>query len=187
MAAGRIELVLGPMFSGKTGEAMRRLERMRVAGKRCQAISNARDIRYGTSDALRTHNGHACPARPALELMPLLPELLVDGAPVFDVMAVDEGQFFDDLVPFCEALANAGVVMIVAALSGTFERKLFPVIADLIPRADVLTHLTAICIVHGVDAPFTRRIAGDSSLVQIGGVESYVAACRACWIGNPAA
>jgi thymidine kinase len=155
-AAGRIELVFGPMFSGKTGEAMRRLERMRIAGKRCLAISYARDERYGSSDALRTHNGHVCEARPALMLLPMLPEMIVDGVPIVDVVAIDEGQFFADLVPFCDTLA------------------------------DVITHLTAVCTIHASDGPFSRRITADNSTIHIGGTESYVAACRTCMADEPA-
>jgi thymidine kinase len=100
-----------------------------------------------------------------------------------DVIGVDEGQFMPDLLAFCEEMANAGKVVIVAALDGTYERKPFKEsqVLELIPRAESVTKLTAICFQCRAEAAFTRRIAGAGEEIAIGGHELYVASCRACF------
>ena len=76
----------------------------------------------------------------------------------FDVVAVDEGQFFNDIVGVCERLANEGKIVIVAALDGTFQRKPFGNILNLVPLAERLTKLSAVCVECGKEAAFTKRI-----------------------------
>lgn len=76
----------------------------------------------------------------------------------FDVVAVDEGQFFPDIVEFCEELADFGVVVLVAALDGTFQRKPFGSILDLLPLAEKVTKLSAICVECSAEAAFTKRV-----------------------------
>ena len=73
------------------------------------------------------------------------------------MVAIDEGQFFADIVDVCEKLANAGIVVVVAALDGTFQRKPFGKILSLVPLAEQVTKLSAVCIECGMEAAFTRR------------------------------
>lgn len=92
-------------------------------------------------------------AAKVVSLMPLL-----DKLEDYDVVGVDEGQFFEDIVEFCEAAANMGKMVVVAALDGTFERKAFGNIIKLIPLAEKVTKLCAVCVYCTEEAAFTRRI-----------------------------
>lgn len=77
---------------------------------------------------------------------------------LYDVVAIDEGQFYPDIVDFCEELANNGTIVMVAALDGTFQRKPFGNIINLLPVAEKVTKLTAVCVYCGSEASFTQRV-----------------------------
>lgn len=112
----------------------------------------------------------------------------------FQVVGIDEGQFvstlcntqFPDLLEFAEELANRGVIVIVAMLSGTFQRKPFPSaqLAELIACAEQVTVLPAVCQRCGGEAPFSHRLTADTAVEVIGGSESYEALCRSCYNNN---
>ena len=101
----------------------------------------------------------------------------------FDVVAVDEGQFFNDIVDFCEELADFGVVVLVAALDGTFQRKPFGNILNLLPLAEKVTKLSAICVYCSSEAAFTKRVVESKEIELIGGEEEYKPVCRSCFKG----
>lgn len=103
----------------------------------------------------------------------------------YDVVGIDEGQFFPDLIPFTEDLANAGKTIVVAALDGTFERTGFGAVLQLVPLAESVIKLSAVCMVCCGDASFTQRISGDKGLEIIGGADKYRAVCRDCYRGLP--
>ena len=96
----------------------------------------------------------------------------------FDVIGIDEGQFFPDLNEFCERAANEGKVVIVAALDGTFERKPFGAVCNLIPLAEHVEKLTAVCRLTGGDASFSRRLGSETAVELIGGAEAYIPVSR---------
>ena len=98
-----------------------------------------------------------------------------------DVVAIDEGQFFPDIVEISEKLANEGIVVIIAALDGTFQRKPFGNILNLVPLAEIVTKLSAVCIDCGKEAAFTRRMIDSLEVELIGGEETYKPVCRACF------
>lgn len=86
-----------------------------------------------------------------------------------DVVAIDEGQFYHDIVEFCEDLANLGIIVLVAALDGTFQRKPFGNIINLLPMAEKVTKLTAVCVYCAQEASFTQRIIESQEVELIGG------------------
>jgi thymidine kinase len=107
--------------------------------------------------------------------------LAVSAFSEYDVVGVDEGQFFEGLAPLADALAMAGKVVIVAALDGTYERKPFAETAALVPLADTLCRLTSVCNACGADgAPFSVRTCPDRQTVLVGGADLYQASCRGC-------
>ena len=108
------------------------------------------------------------------------PQVEAEAAP-YSVLAIDEGQFFPDLADMCDRWASQGKSVIVAALDGTFQREPFPVIMALIPRAEEVIKLTAICVGCGADAAFSRRLSDETDVEVIGGADKYVAMCRACY------
>eukprot|EP00117_Sycon_ciliatum_P049362 scpid24589/ scgid35004/ Thymidine kinase len=91
-------------------------------------------------------------------------------------------SFFPDLAEFCEDLATQhSRTVVVAALDGTFQRKMFPQVTELIPLSESIIKLEAVCANCGQDAPFSRRLSDETELEVIGGSEKYMAACRRCY------
>lgn len=105
-------------------------------------------------------------------------------AVTYDVVAIDEGQFFPDVVEISEKLANEGVVVVIAALDGTFQRKPFGEILSLVPLAEQVVKLSAVCIECGNEAAFTRRTVDSQEVELIGGEEIYKPVCRNCFEPN---
>ncbi|KAH7724705.1 thymidine kinase [Aphelenchoides avenae] len=103
-----------------------------------------------------------------------------------EVVAIDEGQFFSDIVEFSEELANSGKTVIISALNGDFQRKPFPVIAKLFAMAEKIDKVTAVCHACGQSASFTWRTVQSNEREVIGGAEKYQAVCRSCYfeLGN---
>lgn len=177
MHSGKVELILGPMFAGKSTELIDRVERSKLAGLSCLVIKYSKDTRY-SEERLATHDEVFLDALPLSELMPSLPTALG-----YNVIAIDEGQFFPDIVPFSLKLAEAGRSVIIAALDGTFERKPFGSVLNLLTRADTIDKLLAVCESTGSEAPFSKRICQSKEVELIGGSESYVAASRSVFNG----
>jgi thymidine kinase len=164
------------MFSGKTTELLRRLRRFTIAKRRCVVLKYNRDIRYDDSCAA-THDQQKAEAIACGRLGEVDPSRFEN----VDVIGIDEGQFFPDCVDFSEKMANQGKVVIVAALDGTFERKPFGNILNLVPLAEVVTKLSAVCMVCQGEAAFSKRIGNEKKVEVIGGAEKYLAACRQCY------
>ena len=98
----------------------------------------------------------------------------------YDVIGVDEGQFFDDIVEFSEKAANTGKIVIISSLQGTFLRGAFPNILTLIPKCEKIKKLTAICKLCKQNASFTFRTASKDCQTMIGGENMYMPLCRDC-------
>ena len=180
--AGHIEVVYGPMFSGKTSELIRRIRRYRHGRKRCLVIKWKGDSRYN-ADKAATHDSQLEEAIPLNHLIPGdedYPEFakLVSEA---DVIGVDEGQFFPDILEFCETMANLGKIIVVAALDSTFQRKPFGGILELVAIAEKAEKLSAVCKRCTKDAAFSKRISNETEVNVIGGADKYVASCRSCF------
>lgn len=173
---GRIELILGCMYSGKSSELLRRIRRMTVANRKCLVIKYGPDVRYSDKD-MATHDKQFHVAFPCTKLIEARTACLD-----YDCIGIDEGQFFVDIVEFCEEMANLGKIVIVAALDGNFERKPFGRILDLIPKAEEVNKLNAVCIQCGKNASFSCKISGNRELeIEIGGSDKYMATCRTCY------
>lgn len=98
-----------------------------------------------------------------------------------DVVGIDEGSFYPDIVSFCEEQANAGRDVIVASLDGDFQRKAFGDILGLVPIAEEVTKLTAVCTGCAQPASFSRRLSAETAVEVIGGADKYIATCRRCY------
>ena len=185
---GKIELIIGPMFSSKSTTLLARLRRYEAAKKKCIGINHSLDSKRYTDDyggGIRTHdNDRHSDSYSRTNLYQTKEEEYSIGNIYkdVDVIIIDEGHWFSDIVSFCEEMANKGKIIIVAALSGTFERKPFNDILYLCSIAEKITHLTAICTICGKTAHFTKRI-GDSKEINLpGGEDGYMACCRSCYL-----
>ena len=130
---------MGPMFAGKSTELLRRVNRLKISGKKCLNIKYSNDTRY-SCDCISTHDQHTALAV-ACEKLAEIKEIWKE----FDVIGIDEGQFFSDIVEFSEKAANDGKIVIMSALSGTFEKKGWANILQLIPLCEKVKKLSAIC------------------------------------------
>ncbi|RZF40272.1 hypothetical protein LSTR_LSTR015115 [Laodelphax striatellus] len=173
-SSGQIQVIFGPMFSGKSTELIRRMKRYRNANYRCLMIRYAKDMRY-SEDSVSTHDGQQVKAMLATELSKF------NSWSAVDVIGIDEGQFFPDVVEFSEKAANLGKIVLVAALDGTYQRTGFSNILTLVPLAEKVDKLTAVCMSCFKDAAFTRRIGCEKEVELIGGAEKYMAVCRDCY------
>eukprot|EP00347_Sterkiella_histriomuscorum_P019807 403340224 len=160
---GRIELILGPMFSGKSTELVRIIKRHRIANKKCLIINHQLDDRYSAPNYVATHDRIQMEAMSCTSLIKDVIDRKVYED--YDVIGIDEGQFFQDAVQGCETLAQLGKVVIVASLDGTFQRKPFGCLLNLIPLAEKVRKLSAICKECSDNASFTLRLTkNDQSL-----------------------
>ena len=106
---------------------------------------------------------------------------LISLAEKYDVIGIDEGQFFSQIVEFCQTMANKNKIVLIAALDGTFERKPFGNIISLIPLAEKVLKLNAVCVYCANEAAFTKRIVESKQIQLIGGEEMYKPVCRPCF------
>lgn len=184
---GHIELIVGPMFCGKTTELKLRMRRHMHARKRVLLVKYAGDARYEDGDEVSvgrrmvvTHDAARTEAHVAVRR---LADVVVPSGTA--VILVDEAQFMPDAAEVCDAWASAGYTVIVAALDGDYTRTPFPPIARLMARAERVDKRSAVCVVCGQDAAFTHRKAAAAAVTTavelIGGEETYEPRCRACW------
>lgn len=179
---GRIELICGSMFSGKTEEMIRRLRRAVIAKQQVQAFKPAIDQRYHV-EKVTSHNGLHFEAQPVACAADILD--IVDT--LTDVVGIDEIQFFDDeIVAVCERLAAGGKRVICAGLDMDFRGRPFGSMPELMARAEDVEKLHAICVVCGEEASRTQRLiegrpaAYNDPVVLVGAAEVYEARCRQC-------
>lgn len=172
---GRIELIIGPMNSGKTTELIRRVRRHQIAKKSCLVIKYIKDTRYGDHNQIFSHDALMIEAKS----FERLEHANVDK---YDVIGIDEGQFFPQLALKVVEWADAGKIVIVAALDATFNRLPFGCVHELISQAESVEKLTAVCMDCGNNASFTARTIDSKELVVVGGEEAYKSLCRHCFL-----
>jgi thymidine kinase len=173
---GSIEVICGSMFSGKTEELIRRLNRARIAKLKVEIFSPKADTRYG-EDAIISHNASKITSTPVDSASAIL--LLASDA---HVIGVDEAQFFDDELPeVSTVLANRGVRVIVAGLDMDFKGRPFGSMPNIMAIAESVTKLQAVCVRCGNPAQYSYRLVHDNSKILLGEKESYEPRCRACY------
>jgi thymidine kinase len=141
-------------------------------------MKHSRDDRY--SQALVSTHDHE--TRTAISCATLLPH--VPACLDYDLVGIDEAQFFPDLVAFAERLTDRGKIVIVAGLDGSFQRKPFGAILDLISQSESVQKLSAVCTVTGTEACFSKRTCDSQELELIGGADLYTALSRSAFIGR---
>ena len=168
------------MFSGKTEELIRRLNRARIAKLRVGIVKPSLDTRYDANDIV-SHNASVIPSTPVAHAADIL-ALVADC----EVVGIDEAQFFDGaIVDVCQQLADSGKRVIVAGLDMDFAGKPFGCIPQLMAIAEFVTKVHAICVVCGDVAHYSYRLVPSQERVLLGETDSYEARCRRCFNLGP--
>jgi thymidine kinase len=174
---GWVEVICGPMFSGKSEELIRRITRYQIARVPIQTFKPRLDVRYA-DDEVVSHSSLKVGATP-VETADELLRGVEDGT---KVIGIDEGQFFDQgLVDVVEHLAATGKQVIVAGLDTDYLRRPFEPIPTLCDRAEYVTKMLAVCHRCGGPGMYTQRIVRSEELVVLGAQGAYEARCRVCY------
>ncbi|OON66818.1 thymidine kinase [Hymenobacter sp. CRA2] len=174
---GWIEVVVGSMFSGKTEELIRRLNRAKIARQRVEIFKPALDTRYHAEDVV-SHNANSIRSTPIA-----FPQEMLLPASSCDVVGIDEAQFFDNsLVEVCNQLADHGVRVIVAGLDMDYLGQPFGPMPQLMAVAEYVTKVHAVCVRCGDIATYSFRKAASAEQVLLGETDSYEARCRHCFL-----
>ena len=173
---GRIAVICGSMFSGKTEELIRRMKRAKFAKQKVEIFKPAIDTRYSEEDVVSHDQNsiHSTPIDASGAILLLASDI--------DVVGIDEAQFLDDnLVDVCNELANRGIRVIIAGLDMDFKGVPFGPIPALCAIADEVTKVHAICVKCGALAYVSHRLVADEHRVMLGEQAEYEPLCRACY------
>ena len=173
---GRIEVICGSMFSGKTEELIRRLKRAKFARQRVEIFKPALDTRYSEEEVVSHDSNHilSTPIESSASILLLATDV--------DVVGIDEAQFFDEELPtVCNELARRGTRVIVAGLDMDFKCQPFGPMPALMAVADEVTKVHAICVKCGTLAYVSHRTVQNDKLVLLGEKMEYEPLCRECY------
>lgn len=180
---GSIEIIVGPMYAGKSEELIRRINRAKIADLKVLAFKPKIDKRYSDNN-ITSHNGKQAPSIPVdttLEIEKMLEK------EAFDVLAIDEIQFFDEnILSLCQRVADTGKRVICSGLDMDFRGEPFRVVPKMMAIAEYVTKLTAVCMVCKSPATRTQRLVNgkpagyNDPIIMVGAKDSYEARCRKC-------
>ncbi len=180
--SGRIEVICGSMFSGKTEEMIRRLRRAEIARQRVQVFKHKIDDRYHLSQ-LKSHSGQGFEAIPVRDI----DDIIIALDPEATVIGIDEAQFFDErVIELATELTQHHIRVILSGLDLDFRGEPFGPMPKLMAIAEEVVKLHAICMVCGKDASRTQRLIDgkpadyDDPVIMVGASEVYEARCRSC-------
>ena len=174
--SGWIEVICGPMFSGKTEELIRRLVRAQFAKQEVKIFKPSLDNRY-SEEYIVSHNKRRIKSI-IIKNIDEIQKYSKDS----DVIGIDDAQFFDSsLIDICKNLATNGKRVVVAGLEKDYQAIPFGPMPELLVDAEYVTKVNAICMVCGDPASFTQRISTEKDLVVVGETDKYEARCRKCF------
>ena len=178
---GYLELILGPMFSGKTSKLLEIYKQCKFCNIPVLVINHAIDVRY-TPDMLSTHDNQNIPCEFINDLISFWKS---NDNENIQVVLINEGQFFENLFEAVELMLNEKKKVYVCGLDGDFKRKKFGEILDLIPICDKVYKLQSLCALckNGEKGIFSLRVTEDTDQTLVG-VENYKPVCRNCYIKN---
>jgi len=175
---GWIEVIVGSMFSGKSEELIRRVRRAQIARQKVQVFKPKIDDRY-SNEEIASHSGMTHLSKPVMTAAELLKELKDDT----QVVAIDEGQFFDmGLVDVVNDLARDGRRVIIAGLDQDYTGRPFEPMPQLLSVAEFITKTHAICVKCGSTANYSQRTVESEERVEVGASDKYEARCRKCFV-----
>lgn len=174
---GRFTLILGPMGAGKSSYLLREIDRYAAVDCMALAINHEADTRSGSAGCIATHSGDA---RPAVALGTLESAMCLADYSNSTLIVINEAQFFPDPEQIRLFLRD-GKDVVAASLAGDTDGRPIGCSSALVPMADKIVHLTALCKYCTRDAPFTARKDSGKACVDIGGMSTYTPVCRIHW------
>ena len=173
---GWIELICGPMFSGKTEELIRRLIRAQIAKQKVSIFKPTTDDRY-SEDYIVSHNKRKIKSINVVE-----PTEILQHKEISDVFGIDEAQFFpNSIIEVTNELAQSGKRIVIAGLEKDYKGNPFGPMSNLMVSAEYVTKVLAICVKCGEPANFSQRISKEQNQVVVGETDKYEARCRNCF------
>lgn len=182
--SGSLELIIGPMFSGKTTEIIALYRRYTSYNAKVCVVNHVLDNRYDTKSNVKSHDGEKISS---LQLDRIAKLISNDYLNRFDVFLINEGQFFPDLFKYTLQLVEVYKKKVhICGLDGDSNREPFGDVLRLIPYADKIQKKTAFCkcCMNGTVAPFTKRIVKNSSKILVGTNDYYIPVCRNCYLAD---
>ncbi len=176
-----LELIIGPMFSGKTSRIVEIYKKCKFCDISVTVINHILDDRYDDI-LLSTHDKIKIPCVKTDKLMELYNNSNMEQILNSEVILINEGQFFSDLQEFVKKMLKIDKKIYVCGLDGDFERKKFGQILDLIPLCDKVTKLTSLCNIckNGTHAIFSKRVSLETEQTIVG-FDNYIPVCRKCY------
>ncbi|MGL4184036.1 MAG: thymidine kinase [Metamycoplasmataceae bacterium] len=176
LVSGNIEIITGPMFSGKSAELIRRITILSYAELKTLVIKHSYDDRFSANE-ITSRNGD--------KISSFLASSTNDIRKLFNsdykFLVIDEAQFFDDdLYDFIVEISNKGTNVIISGLDQDFQRKPFPLMANLMSIADVILKLKAVCLICKSSAGSSFRKNKSRNLWEVGDTQEYEARCKFC-------
>lgn len=194
---GKISLILGPMFSGKSSMLQKYIHTYQCIDRKVIAFNHSFDLRYG-NNTISNHDGIKIDAIMTSDLSNYIPRLsgnysenekeitdIIQQIKNSELIAINEGQFFEgSLTNFCLYWRNEGKDIVISALDGDYKQEMFSEIIKILPKADHFEKLKAKCLdcKNGTDAPFTFRKTKDTQQVVVGNQDIYRPLCWKCGI-----
>ncbi len=176
--SGWIEVIAGSMFSGKSEELIRRLNRARIARQKVQVFKPGIDERYSVEE-IASHSGQKHISVPVSTTAEMVSHIKDDT----EVIGIDEAQFFDmAIIDAVNRLAESGKRVIIAGLDQDFMGKPFEPMPQLLSIAEFITKTHAICVKCGSTANYSQRTVESEARVEVGAADKYEARCRRCFI-----
>ena len=176
--SGWIEVIAGSMFSGKSEELIRRLNRARIARQKVQVFKPGIDARYSVEE-IASHSGQKHISMPVSTTAEMMSQIHPDT----EVVGIDECQFFDEaIIDAVNQLAVGGKRVIIAGLDQDYTGKPFAPMPQLLSIAEFITKTHAICVKCGSTANYSQRTVESEALVEVGAADKYEARCRQCFV-----
>jgi thymidine kinase len=176
-----LEVIIGPMFSGKTTELIRRLSRYKMINKKILILGHSIDNRYEYSNYICSHdnNKEKCIKTDKLKNILEMKEFKDSN-----VIGIDEGQFFTDLRYFILQCEKLNKDVIVSGLDGNYRREPFDTMMSIIPLSDTVIKLSALCKMKndGTPAIFSKKISNSKNIIDIGSSDKYIPVCREMYL-----
>ena len=191
MKYGKLAIITGPMWSGKTTELLRQYDRKVHAQLKCRLVKHGIDNRYASNHLVTHENTYGSHTKGQAVVYKTISDLIKGEGlfitPSMDTVFIDEIQFFPDK-QLCLELLRFGINVVVAGLNGDYKQQMFPGMSQLFASANDIRMLTAVCGVCRLeDAPFScKMITSDKQQIDVGGSDKYIPACLKCMISlNP--